>query len=414
MHVLIISPRFPPEPVTCALTNQHLAEGLVQSGHQVTVITAFPSRPAGRLYNGYCHRFRTVEHCGGYKVIRCFSTLAGKTTGYIENFSFGVSSILNSLNIKADIVYANTWPFVSSGLISALCAWSGLPLVLNIQDIYPETAVNLGMLADRGMITRILRYLDSRIACSAAGLITISENFSNFYKYARGVPDHKVHIVYNWMDGDVIKVGPRYGNFRKGNSISEEKFVILYAGNVGAVADVETIIESMAVLREQSRNFEKIMLIIAGDGSHRSDCEDLAHQYNLTNVQFFYPLRLEQVSEVQEAADVLVLPTRRSGSFSSVPSKLIAYMLSGRPILGGVEDGSDTAMILREAQCGVIVEPEDPGAMAAEFERLMERPEDLARMGVKARSYAEEHFTRNSCVPKVVGLLERLYQVNQI
>ena len=82
-------------------------------------------------------------------------------------------------------------------------------------------------------------------------------------------------------------------------------------------------------------------------------------------------------------------------------------MLSGRPILAGVEDVSDTAMILREAQCGVMVRPEDPQAMAAELDKLMERPEEMVQMGVRARRYAEQKFSRNVCVPQVIEVLEQ-------
>ena len=195
-----------------------------------------------------------------------------------------------SLRIKPDVVYANTWAIVSMGLITAFCTWRGIPLVLNIQDIYPETAVNLGKLADRSLITRVLRYLDGRIVAKAAEIITISENFARFYHVDRRVPERKIHTVYNWMDNEAIRPGIRNGKFRREQKISADAFVILYAGNVGAVADVETLIKSIAVLRDTSDNYEKIAVIIAGDGSHRSACENLALKYHLLNIHFFYPL----------------------------------------------------------------------------------------------------------------------------
>jgi colanic acid biosynthesis glycosyl transferase WcaI len=416
MHVLIVSPVFPPEPVTSAITNQHVAAGLVDSGHEVTIITAFPNRPGGKLYHGYRRRFRSVEHIDGFKLIHCFSTLSKKATigsRLLENLSFGISSTLNALAINPDIVYANTWPIISMGLITALCTCRGIPIVLNIQDIYPETAVNLAKLAEQSLITRMLRYVDSRIVCQAAEIITISENFARFYQVDRRVPEHKIHIVYNWMDSEDIKPGVRNGKFRREQKIPDDGFVILYAGNVGAVADVETIIKSIAVLRDTSNNYDKIAVVIAGDGSHRSACENLARQYNLNKIQFFYPLRQPQVSEVQAASDVLVLPTHKAGSLSSVPSKLIAYMLSGRPILAAVEDVSDTAVILCQAQCGIIVKPEDPEAMAGELNKLMEKPGKMVQMGVNSRRYAEHHFTRSVCVPQVIEVLERAYQARR-
>ena len=103
MHVLIVSPVFPPEPVTSAITNHHVAVGLVNSGHEVTIITAFPNRPGGKLYEGYHRRFRSVEHIDGYKIIHCFSTLSKNATigsRFLENLSFGISSTLNVVTYK--------------------------------------------------------------------------------------------------------------------------------------------------------------------------------------------------------------------------------------------------------------------------------------------------------------------------
>jgi len=406
MHALIVSAVFPPEPVTSAITSEDLAMGLVNAGHEVTVVTSSPNRPEGKLYPGYSRALRRVEVTKtGYRLIRTFSLLSPKPTvlgRFLENLSFGLTSMLNSLAVKPDVVYVNSWPIVAMGMITFLFSIRNVPVVLNIQDIYPEAAIQLGKLPRHGPVPWILKYIDGLIARHSAALITLSESFAEFYHTVRKVPRDRIHVVYNWMDDDEIKPGPRMGIFREAYGLSQDTFVLMYAGSVGSVADLQTVIKAVAQLKE----FDNILLMIVGDGSNRIACESFAERLKVSNVRFLYPLRRDQVPQVHAAADLLVLPAHRSGALTSVPSKLIAYMLSGRPVLAAVDEVSDTAKIIRDARCGVIVPPEDPQTMAMQIRNLLKMPAELAQMGVRARYYAQQNFSRRVCVPKLIKILE--------
>lgn len=411
MHVLIVSALFPPEPVTSAMTSEQLALGLVESGHKVTVIAPFPNRPEGRLYDGYTRSFRKITKTrAGYTLLRCFSILSPKPTlggRFLENLSFGITSTINAMSIKPDVVYANTWPIFASGLLFILCAIRGLPIVFNIQDIHPEAAIQLGKISMNGLVPQVFKYIDGLIARRSDALIMLSESFADFYQNTRGVPQDRIHVVYNWMDEQKIKPGLRTGVFRNKHGITEETFVVMYAGNVGEVANVQTVIRAASLLKDH----KNILFLILGDGSNRPDCEALAHKLELTNIRFIYPLRLDQVSETQAAADLMVLPTHKSGALTSVPSKLIAYMLSGKPVLAGVNEQSDTARIIRDASCGYCVTPEHPDEMAAEIRRVVTMDEELARMGKNARRYALVNLSRKTCVRKIISVLESVANI---
>lgn len=408
MHALLICPVYPPEPVTSATTTQDLAEGLLQSGHKVTVITAFPNRPEGRLYAGYSRRFRRVERPSpGFTVVRVFSTLSpapSLISRSMENLTFGLSSLLTPWFRWADVVYGNTWPLIAGGLLTLKCRLHKVPLVLNIQDIYPESVIELGKLSREGKIARWLRLLDAWIGRQADCLVTLSQGFANFYREAREVPAEKIRIVPNWLDGEKIKPGPRVGAFRETHGISPETFVVMFAGNVGAVAGVQNVIRTAALLKDEPR----LLFVIAGDGSARPECESLARGLQAENVTFFYPLHRSKVSDVQAAADLLVLPTQPAGALTSVPSKLIAYMLSGRPVLAAVPSHSDTAHIIMDSQAGVVIPPAAPAAMASEIQNLMGKLTLLEKMGQKARLYAVRNFDKKTCVSQLVKLLEKV------
>ena len=413
MRALIVSAVFPPEPVTSAVTSEQLALGLIDAGHKVTVIAPFPSRPAGRLYPGYRRALRhTEQRPEGYRLIRCFSVLSPRPSlrgRFLENVSFGLTSTLNALLARTDVVYSNSWPIIASGLIAGLCAVRRIPLVVSVQDIHPEAAIGVGKLNSDGPSTRLLKCLDRLVAHRATMLVAVSENFADFYRSVRQVPADKIQVVYNWMDDDEIRPGPRAGHFRQMLGIPEDIFVVMYAGNIGANAGVECLIEAAHRLHD----VEKLVVYVVGDGSSRADCEGLTKRLELANVRFFYPWHRDEVSMVHAAADVLVLPTRRSGAMTSVPSKLIAYMLSGRPVLAAVAPDSDTARIIRSAGCGVCIEPENPVVMAQAIRGLLQRPHDLVAMGERGRRYAEEHFSRRVCVPQLVRILEAAAQTKR-
>jgi colanic acid biosynthesis glycosyl transferase WcaI len=408
MHALLVCPVYPPEPATSATTTQDLAEGLLHSGHTVTVITAFPNRPQGRIYAGYSRRFRQVEYPSpSLTVVRMFSTFAPAPTFLgrsMENLTFGLSTLLAPSFHRADVVYGNTWPLMASALLTAYCRLHKVPLVLNVQDIYPESAIGLGILSGEGKIVQWLRLLDAWIGRQTTYLVTLSQEFANFYREARKIPPEKIKIVSNWMDGEKIRPSPRVGRFRKSYGISPETFVVMYAGNVGAVAGVQNLIRTAALLKDEFRP----TFVIAGDGSARPECETLARELGAENVKFVYPLPRSEVSDVQAAADLLVLPTQPAGALTSVPSKLISYMLSGRPVLAAVSPHSDTAHILKDAQAGIVIPPAAPAIMAIEIQNLMGKGHLLKKMGQKARIYAVKNFNKETCVQQLVKLLEMI------
>ena len=135
MRVLIVSPLFPPEPVVSSQTSAQIAHSLIERGHDVTVITAFPSRPAGKLFPGYSRRLFQRTQESGFTLIRCFTFLSSKSSmvsRFLENISFGLTSGLSVLTAqKADVIYANTWPIFASGILSAVSRLRHIPMVIN-------------------------------------------------------------------------------------------------------------------------------------------------------------------------------------------------------------------------------------------------------------------------------------------
>ncbi len=412
MRVLVISCVYPPEPVVSAQTSAQIAETLAHTNHTVTVVTSFPSRPAGEIFPGFSRKLVQREWTeSGIEIVRCFSTLSPESrmlSRLLENLSFGLTSGWQALVAKRpQVVYANTWPIVATGLLFLVTRLRRIPLVISIQDVYPEVLMTQQRIADDSFLARLLRRIDGVIARRSTHVIVISERFAEIYRDQRRVPPSRLSFVPNWIDSNQIDVNVSGQQFRLRKGIARNDFLLVYGGNVGVAAGVETVIESMRLLANESC----IRLLVAGSGSQLATCQRSAQQIPGQPVLFHSPWAVEETSDVLRAADVLVLPTQREQSLASVPSKLLSYMLAGRPVLATAVPGSDLADLIELAQCGWVVEPDHPDLLAAQIKKVaLLDPAERQRRGNSGREYVLQHFSKDVCLPEVIRILEKAGQ----
>jgi len=408
MHVLIVSAVYTPEPVVSSLTSAQIAEALLGEGHEVTVVCPFPSRPSGVGYPGFRRRWVHCENGSkGVKVVRCFSFFSRASTlwsRFLENFSFGLSAgwvVLTGR--KPDVIYSNAWPIFATGFIALAARLRGVPLVLSVQDVYPESLISQGRIREEGLLARGMRWVDRGIARRSRALIVLSERWAGLYQNGRGVPATRISVIPNWFEGGAIdpSVGRAPGRALLG--IPEDAFVLAYGGNVGVAAGVETVIEAFSLLKEK-RN---LYLVIAGEGSRLEACRERAKQIDPKRILFRSPWPQEETSLILGSADILVLPTQGRQSLASVPSKLVAYMLAERPVLALAEEESDLAEVIRRAGCGWVVPPDQPQRLADRIREVIRSPySDLKVRGSAGRVFALARFTSEACLTRVVELLE--------
>jgi len=407
MRVIILSCVFPPEPVVSAKTSAEVASFLTSQGDDVTVVTSFPNRPSGNLYPGYNRRlWNRVNRTGRYETIRCFATLSSKSNllnRFIENISFGITSGLAVLFApKADVIYSNTWPIFATGIIYLIACLRKIPLVVSIQDIYPESLVAQKRVSPQSYLARCLRAIDRGIARRCRSVIVISDNFAETYRKS-GLPSNNIHIVPNWGDPDNIVISSVAGKkLRKELNIPEQSFLCIYAGNIGSASGIETCIKAYKHL-----NLEKdIYLLIAGGGSQLMPSKSLASQINPDRIKFLSPWPASKTSAVLSAADCFLLPTQGRQSLASVPSKMISYLFAGKPIISGCLAQSETAYTIRESNCGIVVNPSDPEGLAEAIIRMRSMPlRDRERMGQSGKRFAVTFYSSNICLPRIESIL---------
>jgi glycosyltransferase involved in cell wall biosynthesis len=405
MRCVIVSCVFPPELVVSAQTSAELAQALAAHGHDVTVIAPFPSRNgaqgrAARDAGGAVGR-------GGPEIVRCWSMVATDSRmarRFLENLTFGVSSAWRVLQgPRPDVIYANTWPIFAAAMLWAAAALRRVPLVLSVQDIYPDSLISQGRISRGGLPARIMRAIDDFVVSRCRGVVLITTAYIDAYVKKRGHEAGRFHLVPNWRSRDSLTVDDGASQrYRASKGLPSGTFVSVCGGNIGRAAGVEGLIAAYERLRDDSR----LVLLIAGDGARFEACRRSAESLPPGRVVFERPWPKELTAPVLGAADLLIVPTLGRQSEVSAPSKAISYLLAGRPILAQALPGTYLTALVEDSGAGWVVPPDDPGALAAKVREISALPpEELRRRGAAGREFALRHMTTEACLPKLIGIL---------
>jgi len=409
MKIDILTCLFSPEAVTSARTSTDLAEELARKGHQVRVIAPYPNRPGGKVFAGYKRMpWMHDKAFQKFQVLRVFSLTSsesGLISRFMENISFGISGALAVLFLpKADVLYGNTWPIFAQGLLALVCRLRGIPLVVTVQDIYPESlSIQSRIQGKQSRLFRLLRWIDQKVKQSSAAVVVISERFRDIYIQDRRVPAEKIHVIPNWIDEGQVELEPRSNHVRRSHDIPEGAFLVVYAGNIGAASGLDAAIRAFQNLHAE----QDIYLLVAGSGSKLHEWRNLAQAIRNPRVLFHTPWLESETSGVLAAASLFILPTYGNQALVSVPSKLITYMLAERPVLCCAAEGSELAEMVRDSSCGWVVPAGDAEAITRHIRELSRmHPGDLRTRGINGRNFALQHMTRSALLPRMVAIIE--------
>ncbi len=403
MNAIVVNAVYPPEPVVSAQMGQDIALQLTQSGARVIVLCPYPTRPFGTRSAARMPVDvpRTVIE-DGVEVVRLPSFTSPESRWLArmrESFSFGqhACGYIEQHRADVDVVYANTWPVLSQLLLARYCSKRGIPFVLHIQDLYPESLLVKLPGFVRRLVTAPLTAVDRWTVRRAARVVVISDNMRRTYVEGRGLAPEKVVTVLNWVDESRFTCLPTREEACARYGVPTEKFTFLYLGNIGPVAGVEGLIKAFHAAR-----LAQAQLVIAGDGSAKAACMELASRLGVNGARFISDPEAAHVPLLQSLADVCLLPLRKGAGMSSIPSKLMAYLLSAKPVLATLDAESETAQCIREAECGWVGESQNIDWLAGKMGAVAVLPADvLKKIGARGKEYGLKHFSRSAGVERV-------------
>lgn len=382
MRILIYSYNYYPEPIGIAPLMTELAEGLVKRGHSVRVITGMPNYPEREIYEGYRGKWYLEEQKNGVIIQRCYLRVKSQPNlidRLLLELSFVVSSLPQALNgWRPDIILLTVPPLLVSLPAALLGFIYNCPVVLNVQDILPEAAVRVGLLKNQFMI-RILSVIEKFAYRTSHTITVIADGFTNNL-LKKGVPAHKIVCIPNWVNTKFIRPLPTENNPWKIAHNLNDKFLVLYSGNIALTQGLETVIDAAVKLH----HIPKIAFAIAGESKALAKLQEYCQKSGADNV-ILLPLQpRDKLPQMLSAADIgLVLQKRNIISFN-MPSKIPLLLASGRPIIASVPASGTAARAIKKSGAGIVVEPESPTALANAIFHLYSHPNKVTKLSEKA------------------------------
>jgi glycosyltransferase involved in cell wall biosynthesis len=317
--------------------------------------------------------------------------------------TFLATSVLGSLRTpRPDLVVALTDPPIV-GLIGAMTARiRRRPFVLIVQDIHPQAAVASGQVR-RSTLTRLLEGLGTLLFRSADRVVSIGRDMDRRL-LGLGVPPAKLVRIDNWGLGTIRRDPSAAQALRQAHGWNEQ-FVVMHSGNIGWAQGLEVVIGAADLLRRRS----EIVIAIVGQGTKKSALQAEVKRRRLENVTFLPLVPQALLGASLGAADVHLVVHVRGMIGYEVPSKIYGVLAVGKPVVAALQDGSEVSLILRDLNCGVRVEPDDPVGLAAAIEWMCDAgAAELQQMAERAHSGYERHYTREIAVHRYLELFRSL------
>jgi len=382
-----------------------LADEFVARGHQVTVLTSVPHYDADRSWPEFSGK-RIYKECSeSMEIIRISTHAAADRSSIFQRIlNYGSFSALSfycgALLPKHDVILVPSPP-LSNGVIAELLSMlRGTPFVYNVQDIWPDVAIRAGVLRSR-IIIGLLRRMERFVYKSAAGIAVISDGFRRNL-LEKGVPDEKISVIPNFIDIDFVTPQPKANAFSHKFGLTD-KFVVLFAGNMGFSQGLETVIDAARILKD----VPEIQFLMVGNGAGRSNAEQYLRSLSLENVRFLPFQPHEDLPNMYGASDLCLIPLRRGFTSDSVPCKVFTIMAAGKPAVASVDPDSDTWRLLQRAKCGKCATPEDAQAIAAAILHYYRNPAAAREEGRNARRFVELEFDPATLAENYLDALER-------
>lgn len=375
-----------------------LADHLQERGHDVVVATGYPHYPEWRLPNkaplARHERFGRAHVRRRWHYVPRTQTAAHRALYEASLLALGLTAL--PLRRRPDVV-VGTCPTLASAVLAAIAAAVyRAPYVLVFQDLVGRAALQSGVPGGSRVAGPVGR-LELRLARGAAGVGIIAEGFRRYLEQG-GVPPDRIHRLRNWTRR--TQPTETVEETRRRLGWAEDEFVCLHGGNLGRKQGLDNLLDAAARLRGH-----RVRIVFAGDGNDRERLERRAYDLGLDNVQFVDLQPPGPWEAVMQASHVLLVNQRSSVTDMSLPSKLTSYFAAGRPIVAAASADSETAREIAAAQGGVVVEPDDPGALRDAILTLKQGTRSTEELGDNARRYAESVLLRENALAEYERLL---------
>ena len=406
MNILLVTDSYPPEIRSASHLMLELAQELKRRHHRVTVITTWPEYNLDQ--DEVERNFKAFETEDGIDVIRV-KTLPHHNVNYLVR---GMSQLLMPVQFllklhkykikpEAVVVYSPPLPLA---LVGSWLGRKGVHNLLNVQDLFPQNAIDLGILT-HNMQIKFFQAIE-RYAYRTADVVTVHSE-GNRRMVLQQHPDlgPKLQLLHNWVDiahhNNESETFPQtHVDFRKKWQI-KQKHVAVFAGVMGPSQYLELILNVAERLQDQS----DLLFLIVGDGKEKEKLKTIAKDKHLNNVQFEGFISRDAYPDLLKACSIGLVCLSPQNKTPVVPGKILGHMASGLPVVAFLHTASDGHAMIADAKCGVSADSDDVNNCAKVLRSLMQRSDEFESIGLAGKQYASKHFSKEVCVSQLEAML---------
>lgn len=418
-NLLLYAHYYIPDTASTGQILRELAEGMSERDFKVTVICTVPSY-LGTVEECYKKQKFYTEIINEVQIVRIrvpeFSKIS-KISRIKNVTSYFLGAMVATLKAgKQDYVLSISQPPILGGLLGVWGKWvKGAKYIYNIQDFNPEQVVAVGYFQNK-FILKLMAGLD-KFSCKRSDLIiTVGRDLvETMNQRFRGKKVPKTVMINNWTDEKEIYPLPNDHDkvvaFKKQYGL-EDKFIIMYSGNIGLYYDLDNILKVIRKFKPGTKNVEgkEVIFAFVGAGSILDKLILYKEKHELHNVVFLPYQDKEDLIYSLNAGDVHWVVNSKGIKGVSCPSKCYGVMAAGKPILGVLESGSECRLLIEETGCGLCCEPGDYEAIEKQIEWYINSASETLKKenGIKGRSYLERNLTKDVSVRKYVKEIQKL------
>lgn len=407
MKVLFLLAYYNPETAASIYLFENTIEALVQHGHKVELICPIPGRGVERTVNReFRHKLEEYQMDRKLHIRRFKMYMEGKGTigRFVRYFFCCIKYYLIGCRCKdVDVIFSESTPPILGATAALIKRRLKVPLVYNLQDIFPDSLVLTGISSKSSIAWKIGRKIEDFTYKHSDHIITISKDFKENI-LEKGVEDKKISVVYNWVDEKAVvnidrednKLFDKYG-------LDRDKFYVTYCGNIGLSQNMEMLCRAA----EQLQAFNEIGFVLVGNGAYKDELEHTIKEKNLSNITLIPFQPYEDISHVFSLGDVSLVISKPGTGNGCVPSKTWSIMSASRPVLANFDE-SELQSIIEGNRCGVFTLAGDEKAFVDAIKDLYNNRGRCREYGENGRRFVLNNLTKDIGTSQYVNIIERL------
>lgn len=405
MRILQLAGYFFPEKAASIYLEENRYEAFSNAGFKTIVYAARPQRGlTEEEYQEYKNKKLEMMYNGGVEVHRFAMYREGRNAVLraFRYFLISVVQLWKGIWAKdIDLIYVASTPPTQGALAALVKKCKKVPFVYNLQDIFPDSLAGTGLAKKDGFLWKIGRAIENFTYRNADKIIVISQDFKKNIM-AKGVPEDKIVVVYNWVDQNAVKDIHRSENkLFAMYGLDPSKFYVTYNGNIGLTQNMDMLLE---VAKSLEAN-ENIHFVLVGNGAYLEQVKQIVADRNISNVHLLPFQPYEDISHVFSLGDVSLVISKPGVGENSVPSKTWSIMSASRPVLANFDE-NELKTIIEENNCGIFTKAGDKVAFTDAILKLYNDRDLCKEYGRNGRQFVMDNLTKEIGTQKYVDVIK--------